>query len=169
MYFLLGALSEADGGQTLSTVVIGIGNSYRRDDGVGLSVAAAIDERALPGVRVLAGIEDPLNLVDAWTDATFALLVDAAVVSTSASKPGRVHRCTMSEVVGAHRLSSHGLDIAEALSLGEALGRMPDRLVLFTVETADVSQGAGLTPAVAAAVPEVVAAAMAEITGSKAT
>lgn len=157
----------------MNTVVIGIGNSYRRDDGVGLNVAAAIGERALPEVRVLTGIEDPMSLLEAWSGAELAVLVDAAVVSGpvcapgSSSRPGRVHRCSMSEVVSTRGLSSHHLDVAEALALGQALDRVPDRLVVFTVETADVSQGAGLTPAVAAAVPEVVEAAVTEITGNE--
>ena len=44
MHFVLGAFSETHGGSALNTVVIGIGNEYRSDDGVGLIVAAAINE-----------------------------------------------------------------------------------------------------------------------------
>lgn len=153
----------------MNTVVIGIGNSFRRDDGVGVAVAAALREQAVPGVRVLTGIEDPVSLLEAWSSAALAVLVDAALRCGPASspQPGRVHRATMSEVVGGHGLSSHRLDVAEALALGLALDRVPDRLVLFTVEAADVGHGPGLSPAVAAAVPAVLAAVVAEITGLK--
>lgn len=149
----------------MSTVVIGLGNGFRRDDGVGLAVAAAIEERALPDVDVLTGIEDPASLLDAWAGAALAVLVDAAVVSGPASsrRPGRVHRVTMADVAAADGLSSHQVDVAGALALGEALGRVPDRLVVFTVAVADVGHGAGLTPAVAAAVPAAVTAVVAEI------
>jgi hydrogenase maturation protease len=37
-------------------------------------------------------------------------------------------------------------------------------LVIFTVDTADTRDGVGLTPAVAAAVPKLVEAVMAELT-----
>jgi len=142
-------------------VVIGIGNEYRRDDGVGPAVVAAINERALPGVRLVTGIEDPMDLLDAWSAAALALLVDAAV--TSPSTPGRIHRCAASDVAAARGMSSHSLNVAEVFALGQALDRVPDQLVVFSVEAADTGHGVGLTPQVATAVPEVVAAAVAEI------
>ena len=43
------------------------------------------------------------------------------------------------------------------------LARYPQKLVVFTVDIADVSHGVGLTPAVAAAVPEVVEAVLEEL------
>ncbi|GFG76262.1 hydrogenase maturation protease [Mycobacterium botniense] len=147
----------------MSTVIIGIGNTYRRDDGVGPVVAAAVGEQKLPGVRVVAGIEDPLSLLEVWPGAALAVLVDAAVASPPA--PGRIHRIAAGEVTAPGGLSTHDLDIAGALALGRALGRAPERLVLFTVEAADTSHGIGLTPPVAAAVPQVVGAIMAEIGG----
>ena len=142
-------------------VVIGIGNEYRRDDGVGLAVAGAIKERTLPGVRVVTGIEDPMDLLDTWSAAALALLVDAAV--TSPSTPGRIHRCAASDVAAGRGMSSHRLNIAEAFALGQALGRVPDELVVFTVETADTGYGVGMTPAVAAAVTDLVDAVLAEL------
>lgn len=142
-------------------VVIGIGNPYRRDDGVGPAVAAAIDQRAIPGVRVVTGVDDPMSLLDAWSGATLAVLVDAAI--TNASRPGRVHRVIAGDATSAGWVSTHDLDITQALALGQALGRVPDRLVVFAVEAADIGHGIGLTRQVAAAVPKVIAAAVAEI------
>ncbi|HZE15294.1 MAG TPA: hypothetical protein VE197_06035 [Mycobacterium sp.] len=55
-------------------------------------------------------------------------------------------------------MSSHSLNVAEVFALGQALDRVPDQMVVFTVEAADTGHGVGLTPQVAAAVPEVVAA-----------
>jgi hydrogenase maturation protease len=166
MHLLLGAFSEAYGGPALNTdvVVIGIGNPYRRDDGVGPAVAAAIDEQTIPGVRVVKRVDDPMSLLDAWSGATLAVLVDAA--TTNASTPGRVHRVMVGDVTAAGGLSTHELDVTQALALGQAVGRAPDQFVVFTIEAADTSHGVGLTPEVAAAVPEVVAAAVAEIASS---
>ena len=145
----------------MNTVVIGIGNEYRKDDGVGLIVAAAINERKLPGVCVVTGTEDPMDLLDAWSGAALALVIDAAIASPST--PGRIHRVTADDVASARGISSHSLDVAQVFALGQTLGRAPDRLVVFTVETADVGHGVGLTPQVSAAVQDVIAAALAEI------
>jgi hydrogenase maturation protease len=145
----------------VDTVVIGIGNDYRRDDGVGPFVAAAISERKLPGVRVVTGIEDPMDLLDVWSGAALAVVIDAAVASPST--PGRIRRGAADDVAMTGGVSTHGLDVTRAVALGRALGRAPDRLVVFTVEAANTGHGVGLTPRVAAAVSEVVAAAVAEI------
>ena len=105
-----------------------------------------------------------MDLLDAWSGAALALLVDAAIASPST--PGRIHRIKTSDVASARGISSHSRDIAEVLALGQALGRTPDRLVVFTVEAAEVGHGVGLTPQVAAAVPEVLTALIAEISNT---
>jgi hydrogenase maturation protease len=147
---------------TTGIVVIGLGNTYRRDDGVGIAVATALDQLALPGVQVVTGIAEPMSLLEAWAGAALAVVIDATVAG--GSSPGRIRRCEPDDLVVAHgRTSSHSLDLARAYALGQVLERVPNALVLFTVETGDVGYGVGLIPAVAAAVPKVVAMAAAEI------
>ena len=142
-------------------VVVGLGNGCRSDDGVGIVAAAAVNDLALPGVRVVTGIVEPMSLLEAWSGARLAVVIDAAVATPSV--PGRVRRCTLGDVVAATEgLSSHGVDIGRTYELGQLLGRVPDALVVFTIEVADTTQGIGLTPQVAAAVPEAVDMAVAE-------
>ena len=155
-------MTRDDGGFTGGVVVVGLGNSYRRDDAVGVVAAVALNELALPGVRVVTDVVEPLSLLEAWSRARLAVVIDAAVVIPST--PGRVHRCTLGDVVAeSGGLSSHSVDIGRTHALGQALGRVPDALVVFTIEVADTGHGIGLTPQVAAAVPEVVGMAVAEI------
>jgi hydrogenase maturation protease len=169
VHLVFGALLEADSatsvtGDARKTVVVGLGNSYRRDDGVGVAVAQALDGLAVPNVCVISGVAEPMSLLEAWSGAGLAVVIDAAIVVPST--PGRVRRCTLRDVAtAAQRLSSHSIDIGRTHALGEALGRVPDALVLFTVEIADASYGIGLTPQVARAVPEVVGMVVAEING----
>lgn len=144
------------------TVVVGLGNIYRRDDGVGVAAAAALDELTPSGVDVVTDIAESVGLLEAWSGATLAVLIDAAI--TPGISPGRVRRWGVDDlVVAAERTSSHTLDLARTYALGQALGQVPDTLVLFTVQAADTGYGIGLTPTVAAAVPNVVDAVMAEI------
>jgi hydrogenase maturation protease len=143
-------------------VVIGIGNSFRRDDGVGLVVADQIANRHLPGVCVVTGTGEPAALLEAWTGVARAVVVDAAAGEDS--RPGRVRRWSADDLdAAATAVSSHALGLAQTIALGRALVRMPGKLVVFTVETADTGHGVGLTPAVAAAVPEVIDAIVAEL------
>ncbi len=141
--------------------MIGIGNSYRRDDGVGLAVADEIAKRGLPGVRVLTAIGEPGAILDAWTGAALAVVIDAAV--DAGSTPGCVRRWTPGDAASTAVVSSHALGLPQTYALGEALGQLPDALVVFTVDVADTGDGVGLSPAVAAAVPTLGTAVLAEL------
>jgi hydrogenase maturation protease len=146
---------------TLTAVVIGIGNDFRRDDAVGLTVADQIAERNLPGVRVVTGIGEPVALLEAWSGVVRAVVIDAAVGADSI--PGRIRRWTARDLEATAAVSSHALGLAQICALGQALTRMPDELAIFTVEVADTSHGIGLTPEVAAAVPGLIDAIISEL------
>lgn len=146
-----------------NTIIIGIGNDFRRDDGVGLTVAQRIAERNLPGVRVVSGISEPAALLDAWSGAARAVVVDA--VTGANSDPGRIRRWTGPDPETSAVVSSHALGLAQTCALGQALDRMPDELVVFTVDVADTNHGVGLTAAVAAAVTNLVELIVAELSG----
>ncbi len=145
----------------MNRLVIGIGNGCRRDDAVGLVVADAVAALGLPHVDVLTSTGEPTALLDAWTGTPLTVVVDAA--AGAAATPGRLRRWTPGEAPGPKLVSSHGFGLEQALALGTVLGRLPRRLVIFAVETADVRPGVGLTPAVAAAVPDVTAEIAAEL------
>jgi hydrogenase maturation protease len=142
-------------------VVIGLGNRYRRDDGVGAAAADELHRMGLPGVRVETDIVEPMGLLEAWSGAGLAVVIDGATSASPA--PGRVRRCALGDVTTGDDLSSHGIDLVRTHALGEALGRVPNELVLLTVDIADTGHGTGLTPRVEGAVPEVVGMAVAEI------
>ena len=135
--------------------MLGVGNAYRGDDAVGLAVAGRVRERA-PELEVVVCEQEPIQLLDAWTGADLALLVDAV---SSGAPPGTVHRLdATAEPVPAtvFRGSTHAFGVAEVVELGRALGRLPGRLLVFGVEGAAFSAGDELTPAVAAAVEPLV-------------
>ncbi|MEV1054489.1 hydrogenase maturation protease [Streptomyces sp. NPDC049887] len=146
------------------TAVIGIGNEFRRDDGVGWAVVAALRDPAarqpLSRGTVLAQSDgDPGRLIGLWEDTALAVVVDACFPPSA--QPGRTHRWSGNpggsfHPAGPARHSTHGLGLAEAVRLGDALGRGPGRLVVYAVEGADRSLGKGLTPAVARVVPGLV-------------
>ncbi|MFI7245000.1 hydrogenase maturation protease [Streptomyces qinglanensis] len=148
--------------------VIGVGNTFRGDDGTGPAAVARLRARMPPGgtpggVRTVCCDGDPARLIDLWTDAALAVVVDAARAVPAC--PGRVHR--LEPGAGAtwpvRTTSSHGLGLGYAVALAQALGRLPDRLVVYAVEGADGSLGEGLTPAVASALEPLVERIRAEI------
>ena len=155
-------------------VVVGIGNPFRRDDGVGTAVADRLRRTLPPGVRVVALDGEPARLVDAWAGAPVAIVVDAM---RSGAAPGTLRRTELATTAGrddrvdvpepvapARSASSHAYSLRDAVDLGRALGRVPARLVLYTVEGRDFADGPGLSDPVAAVVPEVAARVVADAT-----
>jgi hydrogenase maturation protease len=133
-------------------VVIGLGNEFRRDDGAGPAVVARLRDLVPAGVELAITDGEPTRLIEAWTGAALAVVVDA--VRAQPPQPGRIHRFVLDRPgAGAGQsASSHGFGLDDAIALALALDRMPGRLIVHAIEAADLTQGTGLTPAVAAAV-----------------
>jgi hydrogenase maturation protease len=135
-----------------SVVVIGLGNPFRRDDGIGPAFVTVLRPQVQPHVTLVATSRDPTELMAAWADADLAIVVDAAV--RQPSTPGRIHRYASGLPADAPAAgNTHGVGVSEAIQLATVLDRGPHRLVLFAVEAADTSVGHGLSPAVEAAIP----------------
>jgi hydrogenase maturation protease len=151
---------------SLVVVVIGVGNEFRRDDGAGLAVVTSLRDRVPPGVELVLTDGEPTRLIEAWTGAALAVVVDA--VRADPPRPGRVHRFVLDRpLTGATRTaSSHGFGLDDAIRLALALDRMPGRLIVHAIEAADLTQGTGLTPPVAAAVDEVAGAVLSDLRGA---
>jgi len=105
-------------------VVIGVGNEFRRDDGAGPAVLARLRDRVPPGMELVVTDGEPTRLIEAWTGAALAVVIDA--VRAHPPHPGRVHRFVVDRPGdGTTRTaSSHGfgLDDAVRLALAPAAG-----------------------------------------------
>jgi hydrogenase maturation protease len=144
-------------------LVIAVGNPLRRDDGAGAAVLECLRARVPTGVELVGAGGEPSELMDAWDGAAQAVVVDA--VRTGA-EPGSLHRFDASAQPLPARTgsaSTHGLGLAEALELGRALGRLPQRVVVVGIEAGDEGQGAGLSEPVAAAVEGAAALVLEEL------
>jgi hydrogenase maturation protease len=140
------------------TVVIGIGNPDRGDDGVGRVLARRLRARAAPGIEVRECDGEATGLMAAWEGAEEVVLVDAC---RGAGPPGSVHRLDAAEIAGpgSRRLrhgSTHSFGVTAAVGLARALAGLPLHLVLYAIEGRRFGEGAGLSPEVERAVDEVV-------------
>ncbi len=145
-------------------VVIGIGNEFRRDDGAGPAVLARLLGRVPGGIELLVSDGEPTRLIEAWAGAPLAVIVDA--VRAEPAVPGRLHRLVLHRagVAEVRPVSSHGLGLDSAIGLAQALDRMPGTLIVHAVEAADLGQGPGLTPAVAAVIGTLADAVLRDLT-----
>jgi hydrogenase maturation protease len=60
--------------------------------------------------------------------------------------------------------STHALGIGEAIHLAQVVGQMPERLVVFAVDAADIGYGEHLSRPVSASLPELTQVVLAELT-----
>lgn len=142
--------------------VVAVGNEYRGDDGIGLTVAREVAKLDLPGVVVTWCDGEPTALLDAWSGVDLAVVVDAVLCDPPT--PGRIRRTTIDTMsAGIPATSSHALGVPDALLLGRTLGRVPRELVVVAVEAACFELGIGLSDPVAAAVPRVVRTVLTEL------
>jgi hydrogenase maturation protease len=150
-----------------AVVVIGIGNPFRADDGVGHAVAdlvaqeveaAALAAEAtgrpsrLGRTEVVWSDGEPTRLLEAWAERDLAVVVDAMVTG---APPGFVHVFdpTVADLPAPPPTSSHGIGLAEAWRLAEVLESRPARLLLVGIEVGQLGDGTELSPPVAGAVP----------------
>jgi len=148
--------------------VIGCGTPDAGDDAAGLlAVRAARAELAsLSDVEVVESAS-PLDVVHLLEGADAAVLVDAVRTPSGGRRPGELVRAEAARgepvpVELRSSLSSHGLGLAEAVGLAAAMGPVP-RVLVLGVEVGDVTAGAGLSPPVAAALPDLVERLLAEV------
>jgi hydrogenase maturation protease len=137
-----------------AVLVIGVGNEYRSDDGVGLMVARRLTEMGIEGVCAIHISSEGMSLLEAWQDSEMVVLVDAI---SSGGEPGTVYRIDASNLDAGDVLagvSTHGFGIGEAIGLGRAIGQLPHRLIIYGIEGKRFDPGLGLSPEVEESVSE---------------
>ncbi|MAS41126.1 MAG: hydrogenase maturation protease [Porticoccaceae bacterium] len=147
-------------------LVVGIGNPQRGDDGAGRAVVAWLRGRLPEAVELAVQDGNAAGLFDGFAGAAAVWLVDACV---SGQAPGTLQRFDAAAAPLPEALrscSTHGLGPAQAIELARALGQLPGRCRVHVIEGAEFAPGAGLSPAVAAAVPEVGARIAGEVTAA---
>jgi hydrogenase maturation protease len=146
-----------------SVRVIGIGNPDRADDGIGCLVARRLAGRLPADVAVLTRGGDVMDIGDDMAGIDALVCIDAAM---PAGSPGRVSRIDLgTQALAASRsfTSSHGLGLAQAIALAQALGTASRDIVIYAIEGASFAPGATMTPGVAAVVEDVAARVIAEV------
>ncbi|MEZ5931069.1 MAG: hydrogenase maturation protease [Alphaproteobacteria bacterium] len=146
----------------LRTLIIGVGNADRGDDGAGLAVVTLLRERSdhADGVRLIQHWGEASGLVEAMAGWDRVLIIDAAA---SCKAPGDHHVFDVSTTPLPSDLtetSSHGFGVAQAIELARALGSLPRDCRVYAIEGESFEAGAALSDRVQAAVGTVAEAIM---------
>ena len=146
--------AEPAGGKT---VVIGLGNRYMKDDGIGIQVAEEL-RRSLGGDVLVEQCQSvDLGLLAKYKGASKIILVDA---SRSGSPPGTIakygiapSKTPLVSLQGLHSLQLHDL-----VDVASQAGLLSCPVTVVGVEPKDCGPGEGLTPELKRAVPDAIEA-----------
>jgi hydrogenase maturation protease len=138
-------------------LILGLGNPLLGDEGIGVRVVEELQGLELPdGVTVVEGGTAGLGLIGLMKGYQKVIIVDAADMGCP---PGRVVRFTPLEAqlkTAEAPLSLHQIGLGEVLALAEALEVAPAELVIIGIQPSRVEMGAGLSPEVEGAIPQII-------------
>lgn len=140
-----------------NVVVVGIGNEFRKDDGVGLYVSHLIRERTDRDIKVVDGVPDGYALIETWDDSSRVFVIDC---TASENNSGTIYRfdAIKEKIPGDlfDGFSTHSISVVDAIELAKTLGRLPKSLTVFGIEGNDYSPGTQLSPEVKMAADQLV-------------
>lgn len=135
------------------TLILGVGNEMRRDDGVGIEAVRRLDRMELgPAVKVVSAGTAGHRLLTELGEVDRLIIVDAVKAGAT---PGSIIKVSTDEIAdGRVSLTSlHQMDLHQVLSLAEALGILPETTILG-MQAQDMELSAeGFSPTVEEALP----------------
>ncbi|HZT99700.1 MAG TPA: hydrogenase maturation protease [Ktedonobacteraceae bacterium] len=137
-------------------VLIGVGNEYRSDDGVGLIALRQLRTKGFPYTRYIESDGDGADLVEAWTNAETVILIDAISSEAAAGTIYRFDALTQRLPSTFSSQSTHAFGVAEAIELASVLHQLPSRLIVYAIEGKHFAAGLGLSSEVEQAMHAVV-------------
>ena len=140
----------------MKTIVIGMGNTLLTDDGAGVYVARALEERLVGVADVRESETMGLDIVEMLRGYDRAVIIDT--ITFEGEEPGTVFRLTEKDIRITPRLASvHDVDLFTSLELGRRLRfHMPTEVVIFAIQARDaLTLCEECLPEVAAVLPAV--------------
>ncbi|NEX17876.1 MAG: peptidase M52 [Halochromatium sp.] len=140
------------------TLILGLGNILLSDEALGAAVLEAMEPIAAddPDLRLYDGGTLSFTLAGPIGDARRLIVVDAAVMGDAPGSVRLFEGHAMDQQLSRHAKSVHEVSLADLFDIARLTDSLPAQRALIGVEPLKVDWGDQLTPAVAAAVPEVV-------------
>ena len=142
-------------------LVVGLGNPYFSDDGLGYRAVREL-RRELPAVHLLSPGTDLLRVI---LGKRRVAVVDAV---KTGEKPGTILVFNLKELKSYPKSSTHTISISDSVSLGYTLypEEMPEEIYLFGVEAKDITTfKRKLSPEVEGALPHLLKKVRSFLTG----
>jgi hydrogenase maturation protease len=145
------------GKQGARSIVIGLGNPFLSDDGVGPMVARRVHEILdSPDTDLCELASGGVELMETMVGYRSAVIIDALLAGKGT--PGACYLLDLQHCPPTRRVTtSHEIGLLEGLELGRRLGlAMPDSVSVYAIEVVDpLTFGTEMTGAVKGAIPRI--------------
>ena len=137
------------------TLVLGVGNTLMRDDGVGVRLMETLSaaEPRLPGIEYLDAGTLSFMLLPRIEDCDALLVLDAAHLNTHAGDIRTLEGAAMDEFLRTARCSVHEVGVRDLLDVARLTGHLPNRRAFVGVQPLETGWGDSLSGPVTAALP----------------
>ncbi len=120
------------------TVIIGIGNTLRNDDGVGPYILDKLREKNLPKDIRLVNLEsatvDILNAIEGFSK---VIIIDSMNFQ---SKVGKIHEFKLDDLADNKKsFNLHNIDFKSLFLTAKKINRSPDELKFYCIEIKDTN------------------------------
>jgi hydrogenase maturation protease len=141
-------------------LLLGLGNSLMRDDGIGIHVVNALDPWPYPqqDVRVRDGGTLGLSLLPEVQSCGALIVVDAAMIGATPGSVKTFEGPEMDAQLAGKKHSVHELALSDLMAAAEFMGARPERRALVGVQPEIIDWGLTPTETVAAAMPRILGA-----------
>jgi hydrogenase maturation protease len=137
----------------MKVLILGYGNTLRKDDGLGIYAADALAASDLPvGVEILACHQLSPEISAALAQTDYAIFIDAALAANG-EIPGTIKTRKLQPRTSQPSGITHHFGPETLLAMAEALYSHVPEAILFSVTAASFDLEEGLSPAVVASLP----------------
>jgi len=144
-------------------LVLGIGNTILKDEGIGVRVAEKMMEMSLPPeVEVMDGGIKGLDLLYYIEGRKKVIVVDAV---KAGAPPGTLFRFTDNDIAAKKGImrSAHGIDFSDVIAVARFTGTKPAEIIFLGIEPYDLSVSMELSPKIEEMIPILINLVMKEI------
>ncbi len=142
----------------MKTLILGLGNPIRGDDGVGIRIAEELKKHIKDeNVEVKEASIGSIGILDLVQGYDRVIVIDS--IQTKDGRSGQIHRLKPSDLKSSIYTSwPHEINFTTTLSLGEKLQlRMPKIIDIYAVEIKkNITFAEECTPEISQAIPEIV-------------
>ncbi|NOZ55111.1 MAG: hydrogenase maturation protease [Gammaproteobacteria bacterium] len=143
---------------TTKTLIVGLGSPYG-DDQVGWMACERLKMEIghLPAMKFVICDRSGIEWMTKLSSAGQVIFIDAM---RSGKKPGTVRKIDLSTAEWSEypaRLSSHGINIKDAIDVAQSLGELPEIISAWGIELEQCNYESGLSESVKTALPTLLA------------